>query len=56
MAALIVLRKQSDQALAHRCPAAQTATPGANPTPLDRHYYAIRASMQGVSQELSIAA
>jgi hypothetical protein len=53
MAALMVLRNKSDQAITRGCTAPPATTPSTKSTPLDTHYETIRVAMEGIFQELA---
>jgi len=56
MAALVVLRNQAIQPLLAAAQELRPSRGAQNPQPLDTHYEAIRTAMQGVFQELGLAA
>jgi hypothetical protein len=56
MTALVVLRNKANKPLLAAAQRLRRPRGAQNPTPLDRHYEALRASMQGVLHELGVAA
>ncbi len=56
LAALLVLRDKIIKPLLAASMETHPTHGAPNPTPLDNHYAAIRASMQGVFRELGLAA
>ena len=56
MAALVVLRNKAIQPLLAAAQGQRPSRGAQNPRALDAHYEAIRTAMQGVFQELGLAA
>jgi hypothetical protein len=56
MAALIMLREKAIKPLLAAAKHPRRSRRPSNPTPIDAHYYTIRAAMQGVFHELGLAA
>jgi hypothetical protein len=56
IAALIVLREKAIRPLLAAAQEIRPSRGSQNPTALDRHYEAVRASMAGILKELGVAA